>query len=276
MKGSLYIVSTPIGNLGDITVRAQQVLQQMNVIAAEDTRRTGVLLEALSIKAQLLSYHDHNEAERTPYIIELIESGQDIALVSDAGTPLVSDPGYRLVRACQDANIKVVPIPGASALLAALATAGIATDEFIFKGFLPAKGKARSYAVQQCIDSQATTVLYESPHRLQSLLDLLVEQGAAEREVTLCRELTKQFETIHRATAAELAKWVAEDANQRKGEIVLVIAGNDAEEILASQWQPLAKRLLNELPASKVAKVLAEFSGMKRQELYQWLLEHDK
>lgn len=276
MSGVLYVVSTPIGNVADISDRARTVLQDVAVVAAEDTRRTGVLLESLGIQARLVSYHDHNEQERTPQLIARMQQGESIALVSDAGTPLVSDPGYRLVKACQDAEVQVVPVPGASAVLAALAVAGLPTDEFLFLGFLPAKGKVRREALKRGLDSGCSTVVFEAPHRLVSLLEQLVEAGAAEREVTLCRELTKHFETVRRSPAAELLEWVKADPNQQKGEIVLVLGPSEQQQFLDSQWQPLAKRLLQELPAARVAKVLAEFTGEKRQALYQWLLEQER
>jgi len=276
MSGVLYVVSTPIGNVADMSDRAKAVLQDVALVAAEDTRRTGVLLDALGIQARLVSYHDHNEQERTPQLVARMQQGENIALVSDAGTPLVSDPGYRLVRACQDAGVKVVPVPGASAVLGALAVAGLPTDEFLFLGFLPAKGRARQEALRRGLDSGCTTVVFEAPHRLVLLLEQLVEAGASEREVTLCRELTKHFETVHRSTAAQLLEWVKSDPNQQKGELVVVLGPSEQQQFADKQWQPLAKRLLQELPAARVAKVLAEFTGEKRQALYQWLLEQEK
>lgn len=276
MSGVLYVVSTPIGNVADMSERAKTVLGEVSAVAAEDTRRTGVLFEALGIQARLLSYHDHNEQERTPQLVERLQQGESLALVSDAGTPLVSDPGYRLVRACQEAGVTIVPVPGASAVLAALAVAGLPTDEFLFLGFLPSKGKARSEALQRSINSRCTTVIFEAPHRLVALLEQFVDAGAGEREMTLCRELTKHFETIRRDKAASLLEWVKADPNQQKGEIVLVVAPREEQTFAEAQWQPLAKRLLQELPAARVAKVLAEFTGEKRQTLYQWLLEQEK
>lgn len=276
MSGILYVVSTPIGNLADMSERAKAVLAEVGAVAAEDTRRTGLLLDAYGIHTRLISYHDHNEQERTPQLVERLQQGENIALVSDAGTPLVSDPGYRLVRACQDAGIQVVPVPGASAVLAALAVAGLPTDEFIFLGFLPSKGKARLNVLQRCIDSPCTSVIFEAPHRLVALLEQFVEAGAGQREIALCRELTKSFETIRRTSIEELLVWVREDSNQQRGEIVLVVAASPKQQFANNQWQPLAKQLLRELPAAKVAKVLADFTGEKRQVLYQWLLEQGK
>lgn len=275
MAGILYVVSTPIGNVEDMTERGRRVLAEVAVVAAEDTRRSGALLEVLGIGASFISYHDHNEQERTPQLLERLQAGESVALISDAGTPLVSDPGYRLVRACQDAGVRVVPVPGASAVLAALAVAGLPTDTFNFVGFLPNKGRQRVQAVRACLQQSATSVLFEAPHRVLSLLKVFIEQGAGEREMTLCRELTKTFETIQRATIAELAAWVAADKNQQKGEIVLVLAGAADVQFEHADWQPLARRLLQELPAARVARVLADFTGEKRQLLYQWLVEQD-
>ena len=271
MTGTLYIVSTPIGHLGDITRRALEVLGEVDVVAAEDTRRSGQLLDALDIRARLVSCHDHNEAERSRKLVAQLLAGQSVALISDAGTPLVSDPGYRLVRACQDAGIAVVPIPGASAVLAALAVAGLPTDRFIFEGFLPSKGGPRMQVLQRILANTATSVLFEAPHRVLALLESLVEAGAAEREIALCRELTKKFETVRRATVAELLAWVAADSDQQRGEIVLVLAGADDSARDDAELLPLAKALLQELPASRAARVLAAVTPRKRQELYAWL-----
>jgi|SRR5699024_2345739 len=275
MAGTLYVVSTPIGNVEDMSARGTRILAEVAVVAAEDTRRSGALLDALGVNASFVSYHDHNEQERTPQLIERLQAGESVALVSDAGTPLVSDPGYRLVRACQDAGVPVVPVPGASAVLAALAVAGLPTDTFSFVGFLPSKGRQREQAVRACLHQPATSVLFEAPHRVLSLLEVFVELGAGEREMTLCRELTKQFETVHRATIAELAAWVKADRDQQKGEIVLVLRGAPEVQFAHADWQPLARRLLEELPAARVAKVLADFTGEKRQALYQWLTEQE-
>ncbi|MBZ2189652.1 16S rRNA (cytidine(1402)-2'-O)-methyltransferase [Alcanivorax sp. JB21] len=271
MTGTLYIVSTPIGHLGDITRRALQVLGEVDVVAAEDTRRSGQLLDALDIRARLVSCHDHNETERSPKLVAQLLAGQSVALISDAGTPLVSDPGYRLVRACQEAGITVVPIPGASAVLAALAVAGLPTDRFVFEGFLPSKGGPRAQALQRILANSATSVLFEAPHRVLALLESLVAAGAAEREIALCRELTKKFETVRRATVAELLAWVAADSDQQRGEIVLVLAGADDSARENAELLPLAKALLEELPASRAARVLAAVTPRKRQELYAWL-----
>ncbi|WP_111657626.1 16S rRNA (cytidine(1402)-2'-O)-methyltransferase [Isoalcanivorax indicus] len=271
MSGTLYIVSTPIGHLEDITRRALRVLGEVDTVAAEDTRRSGQLLDALGIRTRLVSCHDHNEAARSPQLVARLQQGESVALISDAGTPLVSDPGYRLVRACQEAGVPVVPIPGASAVLAALAVAGLPTDRFVFEGFLPSKGAPRVQALERVLGNTATSVLFEAPHRLLAVLDALLAAGAGEREITLCRELTKHFETVRRDTVAALRDWVAADSDQQRGEIVLVLSGADTQSAEDAELLPLARALLAELPASRAAKVLAAVTGRKRQELYAWL-----
>lgn len=271
MSGTLYIVSTPIGHLEDITRRALRVLAEVDTVAAEDTRRSGQLLDALGVRTRLVSCHDHNEVARSPQLVARLQRGESVALISDAGTPLVSDPGYRLVRACQEAGVPVVPIPGASAVLAALAVAGLPTDRFVFEGFLPSKGAPRHQALERVLGNTATSVLFEAPHRLLALLEALVAAGAGEREITLCRELTKHFETVRRDTVAALRDWVAADSDQQRGEIVLVLAGADAQSAEDAELLPLARALLAELPASRAAKVLAAVTGRKRQALYAWL-----
>lgn len=275
MSGVLHIVSTPVGNLGDITRRALTVLAEVDAVAAEDTRHTGRLLDELGIRQSLISYHDHNEQERTPQLIERLQRGDNLALVSDAGTPLVSDPGYRLVRACHQAGITVVPVPGASALLAALVVAGLPTDRFIFEGFLPTKGSGRNAALRRIADSAATSVVYEAPHRILTLLDELKDRLEPDREVVLCRELTKHYETVLPGKIADVREKVAADSNQQRGEIVLLIAPAPTQTIDDAELARLARLLLTELPASRAAKVLASWSGKKKNELYSWLEQLD-
>lgn len=266
--GCLFVVSTPIGNLDDLTTRARLVLDQVDWVACEDTRHSGQLLSQLGISAHLLSYHDHNEQQRSADLLSRLQAGQQGALISDAGTPLLSDPGFVLVRECQQAAVQVVPVPGASALLAALAAAGLPTDRFLFQGFLPPKGAPRQQALQKVLAEPCTSVLYEAPHRLLKLLQAIVEQDAA-RELVLCRELTKRFETILRLPAAELLARVEADANQQRGEIVLLVSPAAEQKADAVELRRLAELLVAELPASRVAKVLAAWSGEKRQAMYQ-------
>lgn len=269
-RGCLFVVSTPIGNLDDLTVRARTVLEQADWIACEDTRHSSQMLSLLGISTRLVSYHDHNEREKSEELLRRLGNGETGALISDAGTPLLSDPGYVLVRACQERNIRVVPVPGASALLAALAAGGMPTDRFQFRGFLPAKGKARADALVEALSQPMTVVLYEAPHRLLELLRDLVDRDA-ERELTLCRELTKRFETIRRLPAKELLAWVEADADQQRGEMVLLLAPAPAREVLPEEMERLAQLLLAELPVSRVAKLLAAWSGASRQDIYRQL-----
>ena len=271
MSGVLHIVSTPVGNLDDITRRALAVLAEVDAVAAEDTRHTGRLLDELGIRQSLISYHDHNEQERTPQLLERLLRGDNLALVSDAGTPLVSDPGYRLVRACHQVGIRVVPIPGASALLAALVVAGLPTDRFAFEGFLPSKGSGRHAALRRISVSAVTSVIYEAPHRILTLLDELKEVVESGREVVLCRELTKHFETVLPGSVVEIRDKVAADSNQQRGEIVLLVAPAPSQVVDDAELARLARLLLAELPASRAAKVLAAWSGRKKNELYSWL-----
>ncbi len=222
LGGVLYIVSTPIGNLADISLRALETLKSVAVIAAEDTRHSRSLLDHYGIRTPAIAYHEHNEARETPRLVSRLASGDSIALISDAGTPLLSDPGSRLVRACVEANVTVVPIPGASALLAALVASGISAEQFTFLGFLERKGKDRGHALDAIVNSRITCILYESPNRVrQTLLDLAA-RGAGDRPVVVARELTKMFETLHRGTVSEVESRLGETV---RGEVVIVIAG---------------------------------------------------
>ena len=271
MNSVLYVVSTPIGNLDDISRRAVSVLESVDWVAAEDTRHSQRLLDQLGLRKRMISCHDHNENQRSAELVERMKNGEKGALISDAGTPLVSDPGYRLVRACQDAGIQVVPVPGASALLAALAAAGQPSDRFVFEGFIPAKGAPRQQAIARLAALDITSIIYEAPHRVLSFLEALRGVVSPERDITLCRELTKQFETIRRGTVAELCEWVAGDSNQQRGELVLILSPAQQTAGWSDKDQALAKLLLAELPASRAAKILAAHTGMKRQEVYALL-----
>ena len=268
MNSVLYVVSTPIGNLDDISRRAVSVLEAVDWVAAEDTRHSQRLLDQLGLRKRMISCHDHNENVRSAELVERMKNGEKGALISDAGTPLVSDPGYRLVRACQDAGIQVVPVPGASALLAALAAAGQPSDRFVFEGFIPSKGAPRQQAIERLAASDITSIIYEAPHRVLSFLEALRDVVSEAREITLCRELTKQFETIRRGSVAELCDWVASDSNQQRGELVLILSPAEQAAGWSDRDQALAKLLLAELPASRAAKILAAHTGMKRQEVY--------
>ena len=272
-EGTLYIVPTPIGNLGDITRRALEVLQAVDLIAAEDTRHTGLLLQHFAINARLFALHDHNEQQKAQALLAKLQEGQSIALVSDAGTPLINDPGYHLVRTCREAGVRVVPLPGPCAAIAALSAAGLPSDRFCYEGFLPAKSKGRRDALQALEQEPRTLIFYESTHRLlDSLADICTVLGEA-RYVVLARELTKTWESIHGAPVGELLAWVQEDENRRKGEMVLIIEGHKAdEEALPAEALRTLALLQAELPLKKAAALAAEIHGVKKNALYKYAL----
>ncbi|WP_058910872.1 16S rRNA (cytidine(1402)-2'-O)-methyltransferase [Entomohabitans teleogrylli] len=271
--GTLYIVPTPIGNLGDITQRALSVLQAVDLIAAEDTRHTGLLLAHFAINARLFALHDHNEQQKSESVLAKLRAGQSIALVSDAGTPLINDPGYHLVRACREAGIPVVPLPGPCAAIAALSAAGLPSDRFCYEGFLPAKSKGRRDALQALEQEPRTLIFYESTHRLlDSLEDICAVLGEF-RYVVLARELTKTWESIHGAPIGELLAWVKEDDNRRKGEMVLIVEGyQKQEDALPAEALRTLALLQAELPLKKAAALAAEIHGVKKNALYKYAL----
>ncbi|MGO3876097.1 MAG: 16S rRNA (cytidine(1402)-2'-O)-methyltransferase [Psychrobacter celer] len=289
MPACLYIVATPIGNLSDMTPHAIDVLKQVAIIACEDTRTSGKLLSHFGIHTKdnsseadapkahnkLWAYHEHNSAIQTPKIIEMIQQGHSVALISDAGTPLVSDPGYQLVQAAHAAGVRVSPVVGASAAIGALSVAGLPSDRFSFIGFLPAKTHGRQKQLTALTTRTETLIFYEAPHRiLASLADMAAIFGA-DREVAFCRELTKTFETVHKSTLGNLVEFVKADDNQQRGEIVLVVAGDhtaqDADDI--SVHDALLQRLLEDLSVKKAAALAAHITGVKKNALYQRLLE---
>lgn len=267
--GALYVVATPIGNLGDLTARARGVLGEVDAICAEDTRHTRQLLGALGIERPLLALHEHNEAEMAWKLVERLKAGDRLALVSDAGTPLVSDPGYRLVREVRAAGLKVVPVPGACAAIAALSVAGIPSDRFCFEGFLPAKSSARRERLAALSREPRTLVFYESSHRIEESLTDLVAMFGPDREAVLARELTKLFETVLGDTLGGIAGQVAADENQRKGEFVLIVRGcEDDGEAKLLEGQRLYAKLAEHLKPSLAAKLAADISGAPRKALY--------
>ncbi|BDH44490.1 ribosomal RNA small subunit methyltransferase I [Salmonella enterica subsp. enterica serovar Choleraesuis] len=275
--GTLYIVPTPIGNLGDITQRALSVLQSVDLIAAEDTRHTGLLLQHFAINARLFALHDHNEQQKAQTLVAKLQEGQAIALVSDAGTPLINDPGYHLVRTCREAGVQVVPLPGPCAAIAALSAAGLPSDRFCYEGFLPAKSKSRRDTLQALAAEPRTLIFYESTHRLLDSLDDICSVLGADRYVVLARELTKTWESIQGAPVGELVAWVREDENRRKGEMVLIVEGHKAQE---DALPPEALRTLallqSELPLKKAAALAAEIHGVKKNALYKYALEQQE
>lgn len=273
MESGLYIVATPIGNLGDMSQRAVDVLRQADLIAAEDTRHSQRLLQSFAIDTPLVAYHDHSDERGLQRIDACLESGGIVALVSDAGTPLISDPGYRLVRHVQDRGFPVCPIPGACAAIAALSASGLPTDRFLFEGFLPAKDTARKNRLAELVNSSETVVFYEAPHRVEASIQSMVEVFGGEREAVLAREVTKLYETIRRGTLTELAHFVHGDSNQQKGEIVLLVAGAArGERELDAEVAALLQRLAEELPAKRAAAVVADLTGLRKKSLYDHLL----
>ncbi|MDP9501249.1 16S rRNA (cytidine(1402)-2'-O)-methyltransferase [Bisgaard Taxon 45] len=276
LTGILYIVATPIGNLQDITQRALSVFEQVDLIAAEDTRHSGLLLSHYGIKKPFFALHDHNEQQKAHHLVEKLQQGQHIALISDAGTPLISDPGFHLVRQCRQAGIKVVPVPGACAAITALCASGIASDRFCFEGFLPAKTKARCDKLQQLVQEERTLIFYESTHRILATLADIEQTFGAERYVVLAREITKTWETIVGDNVASLRQWLMEDANRTKGEMVLIIEGKVKQETDEIHPQALkALELISQsLPLKKAAAIVAEIYGYKKNALYQYGLAH--
>ncbi|MEQ9915388.1 16S rRNA (cytidine(1402)-2'-O)-methyltransferase [Pectobacterium aroidearum] len=273
---TLYIVPTPIGNLGDITQRALAVLASVDLIAAEDTRHTGLLLQHFAINARLFALHDHNEQQKADVLLAKLQSGQSIALVSDAGTPLINDPGYHLVRRCREAGVRVVPLPGACAAITALSASGLASDRFCYEGFLPAKTKARKDTLRDLGEEPRTLIFYESTHRLLDSLQDISEVLGAERYVVLAREITKTWESIHGAPVGELLAWVKEDENRRKGEMVLIVEGHQADDSALSVEALRTLTLLRaELPLKKAAAMAAEIHGVKKNALYRYGLEQE-
>ncbi len=273
MDSGLYVVATPIGNLGDISRRALEVLQGVSLIAAEDTRHSQHLLNHFAIETPTIAYHDHSEPRTVARICRCLDDGGSVALVSDAGTPLISDPGYRLVREVQDRGHRVFPVPGACAAIAALSVSGLPTDRFRFEGFLPAREIARARRLGELSAETATLVFYEAPHRLLDTLQAMVAALGAEREAMLAREITKTFETLRRAPLAELLDFVRADANQRRGEVVLVVAGRRGQEgELGADVAALLVRLAEELPAKRAAAVVADLTGLRKRSLYDYLL----
>jgi len=268
--GKLWIVATPIGNLADLSARAREILGSVDLIAAEDTRHSAALLAQFGIATRTLALHEHNEREKSADLVQRLRDGAQIALISDAGTPLVSDPGFRLVRAAREAGIAVSPVPGPCAAIAALSVAGLASDRFVFEGFLPAKSAARRAHLQVLTAETRTLIFYESSHRIEECLHDCANVFGGERRAVLARELTKLFETILDGTLADLHARVAADADQQRGEFVLLVAGADAGDAAAKlvHGRRVFDILRRELPPSRAAKLAAEITGASRKALY--------
>ncbi|TQV65278.1 MAG: 16S rRNA (cytidine(1402)-2'-O)-methyltransferase [Halothiobacillaceae bacterium] len=278
--GTLYVVATPIGNLGDWSPRAREVLAGVDLVAAEDTRHSRPLLHHFGIGTPMTAVHAHNESARVDDLIERLTGGQSIALISDAGTPLVSDPGFPLVRAALRAGVRVSPIPGPSAAMAALSVGGLPSDRFVFEGFLPARSSARKRRLQDLVDETRTLIFFEAPHRvLESLRDMTEVMGAG-RAATLAREITKTFETIRMDTLGALAEWVASDTDQQRGECVILIQGAEprSEEGAAGIRQDvLLKTLLQHgVSVKSAASIAADLLGGSKKTYYQACLELQK
>lgn len=267
---TLYIVPTPIGNLEDITFRAIAVLSSVDIIAAEDTRHSQKLLQHYSIQTRLISLHDHNEGQRTKQIIEHLNSGKSIALISDAGTPLISDPGYTLVNECRKAEVNVIALPGACAAITALSAAGLATDRFRFEGFLPVKMVAKQQALERLLRDTCTCVFYESPRRISSTVASVVEVLGNDRKIVIAKEITKTFETYFGGTAEEALDWLNADSNHQRGEFVLLISGyEEVVEELPQEAISLLQLLMQEMPLKKAAAITAKHYELKKNALYQ-------
>jgi 16S rRNA (cytidine1402-2'-O)-methyltransferase len=274
--GELYIVATPIGNLDDITQRAISTLKNVDFIAAEDTRHSARLLQHLDIATPMIAYHEHSDARRLQKISQLLADGKSIALISDAGTPLISDPGYQLVKAVRQQGINVVPIPGVCAMVTALSVAGMPSDRFVFEGFMPAKKAARCQYLTALVREQRTLIFYESSHRILASITDMKDILGSERIAVVARELTKTFETVLDGSLAALVDTITADANQQRGEFVVIVSGYKKSDEFVSIDESVIKMmeaLLEELPIKKAAAICAKLTGLNKRDLYQWALE---
>jgi len=264
------VVATPIGNLADISARAREVLRTAVLVAAEDTRRAGQLLTALGLKNRLLSLHEHNEASRIDTVLATLKSGGDVALISDAGTPLISDPGYRLVAQVRNESLPISPVPGCCAAIAALSVSGLPTDRFRFEGFLPARPVARRNRLKLLVDVSETLICYESVHRIAAVLADIEAVIGAERPIALLREMTKLYETIYRGTVAQVREQLAADPGGGKGEFTLVMGGApERDSVPPQELKRVVEILLQSVSASKAASLAAEITGVKKRDAYR-------
>ncbi|NLN57937.1 MAG: 16S rRNA (cytidine(1402)-2'-O)-methyltransferase [Gammaproteobacteria bacterium] len=274
MSAQLFVVATPIGHLDDMSYRAIDVLKSVSLIAAEDTRTSAQLMKHFNISTPLTACHEHNESNKIEILVQKLLNGEDMALISDAGTPLISDPGFKLVRAAQANGIRVIPVPGACAAIAALSAVGLPSDRFSFQGFLSAKQSQRVQQLEKLKDETQTLIFYEAPHRiLDSVKDMAAVFGA-ERPVGFAREITKTFETIKKMTLGELVEFIAADHHQQKGEIVLVVGGASEEKDLEQEkLDQLLQRLLQDLSVKAASQLAADLTGIKKKIAYQRALE---
>jgi 16S rRNA (cytidine1402-2'-O)-methyltransferase len=272
-KGVLYIVAMPIGNRADITERAKEVLASVDCIAVEDTRHSRPLLQSLGITTPLMALHEHNESQLVSRLVDQLDSGRSLALISDAGTPLISDPGFPLVRACQQAGVRVCPIPGPSAVICALSAAGLPTDRFLFEGFPARTSSARCDQFSRLKNESMTLIFYESSHRIAESLADMARVFGGDRQAVIARELTKLHETILSHSLDELCQILEEDANQRRGEFVVLIAGASRnEDEIDPEAQRIIDILLEEMPTKKAAAIAAKITGIKKNRIYQLAL----
>jgi 16S rRNA (cytidine1402-2'-O)-methyltransferase len=273
---ALYVVSTPIGNLGDISIRALSVLEMVDAVACEDTRNTGQLMKRYGLSKPMIATHQHNEAEAAQKIIERLQRGERVALVSDAGTPAISDPGTRVVDAVLSASLSVIPIAGPSAVTAAISTSGLSGEGFQFFGFLPSKDAQRDSALQALSNSPAVLVFYEAPHRVLDTVGAMRQVFGEQRRIVIARELSKLFEQIHRCALSEAAAWLAADSNRQRGEFVLLIEGakrSNSESDSLLEARRLLTILLEECPVSQAAALAARITGVKKNTLYAMALD---
>ena len=276
MPGSLYVVATPIGNMSDITQRALEVLKFVDLIAAEDTRHSGQLLTRLGITAKMAALHEHNEQRASPALIASLLSGKNIAVISDAGTPAISDPGTWLIAAAHGAGIRVIPIPGASAVICALSAAGINAPNWLFYGFLPAKSNQRKSILKNLAELPYTLVFYEAPHRIIECVEDLANLLQGDRQITFARELTKLFESIHTLPLAAAGEWLAADSNRQKGEFVVIVSGamasNESDDEAQKQLRNTLTILLEEMPLKQASHIAAKLTGFKKNTCYKLAL----
>jgi len=273
ITAALYVVATPIGNLADMAPRAIEVLRDVAVIAAEDTRHSRVLFNQFAIHTHCIALHEHNEEHVVSGLIGRLQSGESVALISDAGTPLISDPGYRLVQAAQQAGVRIVPIPGASALIAALSVSGLPSDRFVFEGFLPAKSGPRRQLLQKISKETRTLIFYESPHRIVDSLRDMAEVFGGERRAVLARELTKLYETVLSGSLLDLCQQVEADANQQKGEMVVLVQGAEEQDMGEVGLRLVLEPLLEALPLKQAVALAVKISGVKKNVVYDLALK---
>ncbi|MFY7004545.1 16S rRNA (cytidine(1402)-2'-O)-methyltransferase [Acinetobacter pittii] len=274
MSAQLFVVATPIGHLDDMTFRAIDILKSVSIVAAEDTRQSAQLFKHYNISTQLTACHDHNESNKIEQLVQKLLAGDNIALISDAGTPLISDPGFKLVRAAQEHGIKVVPVPGACAAIAALSAVGLPSDRFSFEGFLPSKASQRISQLEKLKNETQTLIFYEAPHRILECVKNMAEVFGENRPVGFAREITKTFETIKKMTLKDLVSFIENDHNQEKGEIVLVIGGApEKTDLEQEKLDELLKRLLQDLSVKAASQLAADLTGVKKKVAYQRALE---